>query len=53
MVVEGVCKGRGSGTEKYDNQYLMHFTVEEGKIVSFKEALDCYQVEAWFQGKAV
>ena len=34
---------------KYDNVYLMKFTIEDGMIVDFKEAMDCYQVEAWFE----
>lgn len=37
---------------KYDNIYLMKFTIEGGKVVDFKECMDCYRVEEWFAGKA-
>ena len=35
----------------YDNNYLMQFEVAGGKITGVKEALDCYQIEAWFKSR--
>ena len=50
-IVEGLSRGRGPGKCRYDNTYLMKFVVREGKIVDFKECMDCYQVEAWFASR--
>lgn len=33
----------------YDNNYMMRFTIGCDKIKDFKEDLDCYQVERWFE----
>ena len=52
VVIRGTSRGRGPGVVKYDNVYLMHFTIsEDGKVVDFEEAMDCYQVDAWFESK--
>lgn len=29
----------------------MKFTIEGGKVIDFKECMDCYEVEKWFQSK--
>lgn len=47
-VVEGISKGRGPGSTQYNNKYVMVFCLHGEKIVKFTEALDCYQVEKWF-----
>lgn len=51
VVVEGLSRGRGPGVVVYDNNYLMKFTIEGDKVVDFKECMDCYEVERWFQSK--
>lgn len=51
VVVEGLSRGRGPGVIKYDNNYLMKFTIECDKVVDFKECMDCYEVEEWFRSK--
>ena len=49
VVVDGIARGRGPGKVRYDNNYLMLFTVRNGQIMDFKECLDAYQVERWFE----
>lgn len=50
VVVDGMCKGRGPGPLRYDNNYMMKLNfAEEGKISEVKETLDCYEVEIMFE----
>lgn len=44
VAIEGESKGRGPGNKKYNNVYMMQFVMEDGKIKSFREFMDNYEV---------
>ncbi len=49
VAVEAVSHGIGPGTAEYRNNYVMLWTVQDGKVASVKEALDPFQVLAYVE----
>ncbi len=49
VAVEAVSHGIGPGTAEYRNNYVMMWTIADGKVCSVKEALDPFQVLAYVE----
>jgi hypothetical protein len=49
VAVEAVSHGVGPGTAEYNNNYVMMWTLKDGKVRSVKEALDPFQVLAYVE----